>query len=200
MDIIFFKQFFTQERFLRKVCKVSPAHLTNCALGETVNQSSIKYPKSCIAIRQQGTQLQQHRIPSCRQSMNSKSKGLSTFSSYFIHSWNFTNMLISHSAFFLHAKRFHFFSFIIIFHIFLSHVNQRPPPSTVGATHAPIFHAGMAGATLLFVTCQHDVCLVVVVVVVKVSLVCQLESWYIERSEIDRGIQTVAMLTYNKVN
>lgn len=60
--------------------------------------------------------------------------------------------------------------------------------------------AGTAGATLVFVTCQHDVCRAAVVVVVKVSMVCQLESWCIEGSEIDRGIQTVAMLTYNKVN
>lgn len=80
-----------------------------------------------------------------------------------------------------------------------------PLPSTVGATHASIVSndAGTAGATLVLVTCQHVVCraaVVVVVIVVKVSMVCQLESWCIEGSEIDRGVQTVAMLITNSIN
>lgn len=55
------------------------------------------------------------------------------------HRWNFTNMLISHSAFFSHAKHFHFFSSSLSFTFF----------SRMPITPCPLYSGRYACAQLL---------------------------------------------------
>lgn len=116
------------------LCEVSPAHLTNCAFGETVNQSSIKYPKSCIVAAHSCNQ--QHLNPPTVDELDIE--GPASLCVIF-HRWNFTNMLISHSAFFSHAKRFHFFSSSLSFTFF----------SRMPITPCPLYSGRYACAQLL---------------------------------------------------
>lgn len=120
------------------------------------------------------------------------------------HSWNFTNMLISHSAFFSHAKRFHFFSFFI-FHIFLSHANHPLPTVQWALRMRPVVNdSDGAGATLVFVTCQHDVCRATAAAGSTCDWKCQCYvNWRVGISRDQkkrRGIWTVAMFITKSIN
>lgn len=100
---------------------------------------------------------------------------------------------------FLACKALSFLFFFFIFHIFLSHANHPLPTVQWALRMRPVVNdSGGAGATLVFVTCQHDVCCWFHLWL-KVSMVCQLESLYIEGSEEKKGYLNSGHV-YNKVN
>lgn len=136
------------------MCKVSPAHLTNCAFGETVNQSSIKYPKSCIVASHSCNQ--QHLNPPTVDELHRRARVTLRHISW-LELYEHVNFTLS---IFLACKTLSFLFFLYLSHFSLACQSPNPLPTVQWALRMrPVVNdSDGAGATLVFVTCQHDVC------------------------------------------
>lgn len=97
------------------------------------------------------------------------------------------------------------FLFFFIFHIFLSHANHPLPTVQWALRMRPVVNdSDGAGATLVFVTCQHNVCRAVTAAGYTCDWRCQwCVNWRVGVSRDQkkrRGIWTVAMFITKSIN